>query len=401
MERRMKRAQRRETLLSRRRLLSALAAGGAATVLAACGGGGSKSASGTNERATASAGIAGTSPTGSANSPQWDQTVAAAKKEGKVVVNLYPGAAYDHIMKSFTEAFPGIKEEHTSLVPVDFTPRITQERKAGVFTWDVAIIPTSTALQVLRPQGVWDPIKPVLIQPSVLDDKAWHDGFAAGFIDSDHELTYAFSLNRSEGVYINTDQVKDGEIRSFNDLLAPKWKGKMVLPDVRTIGSAFWPMTIARQKLGDEIIKQLFVDQQPLLSRDRTQITDFMVRGSYPVGVGPFPLRLQELQRQGLGKNLKTIQIPEFDYQSSGSTLWLVNKAPHPNAATVFLNWLLSTDAQTQWAKEVQDNSRRIGVPPGNPDLVVSPGLKLTQIDSAEMLPEVIKTQDIAKQVIK
>ncbi len=38
---------------------------------------------------------------------------------------------------------------------------------------------------------------------------------------------------------------------------------------------------------------------------------------------------------------------------------------------------------------------------PGNPDAVVPPGVKLTQIDSEETLPEVIKTQELAKQLIR
>ena len=52
---------------------------------------------------------------------------------------------------------PDIKLEHTGLHSQDFAPRIMQERQASLYTWDVATIPTSTALQVLRPAGVWDP----------------------------------------------------------------------------------------------------------------------------------------------------------------------------------------------------------------------------------------------------
>ena len=86
--------------------------------------------------------------------------VAAARKEGKVVVNTFPGDGYARALKPFTQAYPDIKLEHTSLHSQDFAPRILQERRANSFTWDVAMIPTSTALQVLRPAGVWDPIRP-------------------------------------------------------------------------------------------------------------------------------------------------------------------------------------------------------------------------------------------------
>ena len=81
--------------------------------------------------------------------------------------------------------------------------------------------------------------------------------------------------------------------------------------------------------------------------------------------------------------------------------LWLVNRAPHPHAATLFANWLLTKDAQVHWAREVELNSRRIGVEPGNPHLLPPKGAKLFQVDAEENLSEVVKTQDIAKAVIK
>jgi hypothetical protein len=54
-----------------------------------------------------------------------------------------------------------------------------------------------------------------------------------------------------------------------------------------------------------------------------------------------------------------------------------------------------------QWAKDVETNSRRVGIEPGNPQLAVPRGARFYQVDAEENLPEVIKTQDIAKSVIK
>ena len=331
---------------------------------------------------------------------EWEQVVAAAKKEGKVAVNTFTGQGYARIFKLFSQAYPEIRLDHTNLESADFAPRLIQERKAGVYTWDVTTIPTSTALQVMKQAGVWDPIRPAIIAPEVRNDASWRGGFEAGFLDRD-KLSYAFALVRSLGVFVNIDQVKDGELKSVKDLLAPKWKGKIVVSDPRVIGSTFWPLTVARLKLGDSIMKQLLVDQEPVLSRDRNQLSEFMVRGRYPIGIGLNVLAIQDFQTHGVGRNVKTLLLPEFDYQSSGSAVWLLNRAPHPNAARVFVNWLLTKPAQTAWAKELQTNSRFVGVEPGNPDAVVPAGLSLVQIDSEEMLPEVVKTQDLAKQLIK
>jgi len=61
----------------------------------------------------------------------------------------------------------------------------------------------------------------------------------------------------------------------------------------------------------------------------------------------------------------------------------------------------LTREAQAAWAKELQTNSRLVGVEPGNPEGIVPAGLALTQIDSEELLPEIVKTQDIARQLIR
>jgi ABC-type glycerol-3-phosphate transport system substrate-binding protein len=129
------------TRLSRRRLLRTVLVGGAAAAVGA-------------RRVSAA------DP-----SPEWAPLLAAARREGKIVVNTFPGDGYGRALKPFTQAFPDIKVEHTSLHSQDFAPRIMQERKAGSFTWDLSIIPTSTALQVLRPAGVWDPIRPLILLP--------------------------------------------------------------------------------------------------------------------------------------------------------------------------------------------------------------------------------------------
>jgi iron(III) transport system substrate-binding protein len=337
-----------------------------------------------------------------ANTPEWAQIVAGAKKEGKVVVNTFPGDGYKRVLKAFTQAYPEIKLEHTSLHSQDFAPRILQERQANIFTWDVATIPTSTALQVLRPAGVWDPVRPAIVLPEAKEDAGWDGGFERGFSAvKDRALTYGFVAARAAGIAVNADLVKDAPIRSLTDLLDSRWKGKLLLPDVRVMGDAFWPMTGARLTLGDDVIKRLYVDQEPVLSRDTRQIAEFMVRGRYPIALAVNPLLLGQFQKQGLGKNIKLLHLPEIDVMSFSSTLWLVNRAPHPSAAKLFANWLLTKDAQAHWAREVEQNSRRVGVEPGNPHLLPPRGAKFFQVDAEENLPEVIKTQDIAKAVLK
>jgi len=50
-------------------------------------------------------------------------------------------------------------------------------------------------------------------------------------------------------------------------------------------------------------------------------------------------------------------------YVSSFGSLGLMNRAPHPNAAVVFINWLLTKEGQLVWSKAVNAVSRRVDVP--------------------------------------
>ena len=352
--------------------------------------------------AGAAAGPAGRAGRRPRRQPEWAALLAAAKKEGKVVVNTFPGDGYDRALKPFAQAYPDIKLEHTSLHSQDFAPRILQERKAGSFTWDVATIPTSTALQVLRPAGVWDPVRPAIVLPEAKDDAGWEGGFERGFsVVKDGALTYGFLANRGGGVTINTDLVKDDQIRSFTDLLDPAWKGKLLLPDVRVMGDTFWPMTSARLNLGDDIIKRLFVDQEPVLSRDTRQVAEFMVRGRFPIALGVNPLLLKQFQRQGLGKNLKLLRFPEMDTVNFGTTAVAGQPRAPSERGPLLINWLLTKDAQVvgraRWRRTAVGwaSSRATGV------RRCPKGAKFFQVDAEENLPHVVKTQDIARAVIK
>lgn len=101
-------------------------------------------------------------------------------------------------------------------------------------------------------------------------------------------------------------------------------------------------------------MKQLLVDPEPVLSRDRNQLTEFMVRGRYPIAIGLNALALQDFQRHGVGKSLKTQLQPELDYQASGSTVWLLNKAPHPMPPRSSSTGCSRRMRRRRWARELQ-----------------------------------------------
>jgi iron(III) transport system substrate-binding protein len=129
------------------------------------------------------------------------------------------------------------------------------------------------------------------------------------------------------------------------------------MADVR-MGDGYLPMTGIFSALGESALKTMIVDQEPVFSRERRQIIEGVVRGRYPIGMALFDTILPEFVEQGLGRNVKPLILPEADYIPAEGIM-LFNKAPHPNAAKLFVNWFLTKDGQTGMAQGLKHNSRR------------------------------------------
>jgi iron(III) transport system substrate-binding protein len=333
----------------------------------------------------------------------WDELVAAAKKEGKVAVNTFPGAGYRQALTQFEEKYPGIKVEQTTMIAREIATKAIQEQKAGVYSFDVTQIPATTALSVMLPAGVWAPMPPAIIHPEVTGDQYWIGGFKRGFADASGQYGYNFGWNKYRGPYINTDLVKPGEITSGKDLLNPKWKGKMVLMDPRSGGfTANWATTI-RKKEGDEYLKKLFIDQEPVITRDQRQATEMLIRGGFAFGSGPDDALLDDFRKSGVTVNVTSQPLSDANY-IQGGTVWLFKNAPNPNAAKLFINWILSKEGQEIYMKQaLNQNSRRADVVPILPEEYPSPeeAKSLIFFDTEEWVREVETTQKLATELMK
>jgi len=407
--------------MSRRSVLRLLGIGSAAALAAACSpsapasptakpaAAASPAAAGSPSAAASPAAKPAASPAASAASgiskADWDQIVAGAKSEGALSLATYAGTGYRVIVEAFEKAYPGIKVEHSQFQSSsrDYLPRLLQEQKAGLYTWDVAIMTTQEMLRQAVPIGAAVPIRPLLVLPEVLDDSVWIDGFEGGFTDNGKQWQYSIGRDIESQIWINTDQVKDGEITKLDDLLDPKWRGKMVGGDPRSKGSGFTPTTMMRVVTGsDDIVKKLWVDQEVVVGTDARQLTEFMVRGRYPLGVGAVDRRiLADFQAQGLGMNIKVNPIPEIEYTNAGSNnLWIVAKAPHPKAAQVFVNWVLTKEGSSVYAPNASINSRRLDVPAVDEAVRPVKGVKYLRSDDESLLEPGIKTQEMAKALL-
>jgi ABC-type Fe3+ transport system substrate-binding protein len=126
------------------------------------------------------------------------------------------------------------------------------------------------------------------------------------------------------------------------------------------------------------------------------------VRGRYPIGLAYDPGELDQFQDQGLGKNIGPLDdhIYKIRQITPGyGNLGLVDKAPHPNAAAVYINWLLSKEGQEEWVK-VPRASRRTDVKPTRLDMAPKPGLTYFNGYAEQFTKERQDLARIAKEAI-
>lgn len=374
--------------INRRRFLATTGAAGASFGLAAC----APSAPATLPTSP--------EPGKAAWEQQWDGLVAAAKKEGELVVMTAQGASYRKALNAFEEAFPGITLQHTSGNASTVVPRLLQEIKGGVYSHDVLLTTVTTPYKSLRPENALQPVRPLIFRPDVLDDAVWREGFEAGFFEKEKRWMYAATLDKAVGLWINTDQVRENEITKLEDLLNPKWRGKIVSTDIRSVGTT-WNVLDMKRGGGEEFVRKLYGEQKPVLVRDLRQGSEFMVKGQYAIGIGlPNEDIIRDFWAEGLGKNLKQIEIDWVTFLLCRSHLYAMNQMPHPNAAKLFINWFLTREVQTGWAQTVGQNSRRLDVPPGDPLKLPTPGKKYLTIENEEQQEEVDRIYELAREIL-
>ena len=148
-------------------------------------------------------------------------------------------------------------------------------------------------------------------------------------------------------------------------------------------------------------IKRLLVDQKPAYSRDSRQITEAIVRGTYPVAIGVTPPVLAEFQSQGVGKNVIPLKLNEPPgVAPSNGGIWLFSRAPHPNAAKIFVNWILSKEGGAVWSQAAKENSRRADVTPFDPETLPDPSKELYWASREENAQKEAETRVIMEKLV-
>lgn len=335
---------------------------------------------------------------------RWEDVLAAAKREGQVLVHGGPGASYEQALtQGFRKKYPDIKVTFVGLSGRDAIPKIVRERQAGEYHWDVYVGGTPSILQGLKPIGAFVSLKPALILPEVLDDKAWRGGLFSAWMDAEKTYTLGFEETVSPLSVINWDFVKKDDLKSFQDLMKPQFADKIVWDDPRLPGQGVNTAQVFLLNFGPEFLAELVSKQKITYSTIPRQGAEWVVTGRYPIGLAVATEEIARFQTQGLGKNISIFE-GGVKIQSAGpgfGTVSMMDHAPDPNAAKVYINWLLSKDGQSDWVKATGHNSRRLDVAPGDQTTYPVAGKTYQDTQTEEQIPVRERAAQIAKANIK
>jgi len=297
---------------------------------------------------------------------EWEKTLAAAKKEGQVAVYI---SGYEEVLPDFQKEYPEIKVLAVTGRGNQIGQRLIAERRGEKFLADVVSSGGVTTYQQLHVAKVFDPIKPALLLPEITDTSKWYQNIHH-YADPEGQYVISYVGSATYGsVSYNTKLVDAKEFKSYWDLLNLKWKGKIISRDIRVPGpgSGNARLFYYLPDVGPSFIRKLYGEMGVTLFRDYRQGSDWLAVGKAAIC---FFCEVDVSKQQGLPVDTFGPRV----FKEGGGlvqqfgTLALVNRAPHPNAAKVFINWLLSRKGQMALQKNMLNtenpaDSLRIDIP--------------------------------------
>ena len=265
----------------------------------------------------------------------WDAVIAAAKREGQVVVySTYMSPKTHQAVGDAFEKKYGIRVELLQ-GRGEIRERVRIEQASGRYLGDVLHTAITVAvrardenhsLQQLGPMPGLARLKPEFKRRT------------------DDHMAPIFTINY--GILVNTRLVKPGEEpQGWQDLLDPKWKGKILADDPRASGGGRVMFHMTYDKFGRAFQEKL-ATQELAFARDYQESVRRVARGEYPIYV-PFILS-EAANLRGLPV---TYVVPRegVTYGSYASTI--LKNPPHPNAARLMADFYLSDEAQAVYAR--------------------------------------------------
>src|ERR1041384_692669 len=221
----------------------------------------------------------------SAEAPaEWQRLTAAAKKEGKVVIGAPPGNDFRNELQTALKKRFDLDSEFIQAPRPNLMSKIVAEKKAGVASVDAFLIGPCTGNSLLK-ADLFQPLAPAMILPEVKDPAKWFGDHLWADNQTGKNVLYSFVAQITPSIYYNTQLVKAQDLRSYNDLLNPKWKGKIGLRDPRVPGGGLAMWAFLLDMKGEEYIRKL-AQQEMFVGRNARQIADALAKASLALTIG-------------------------------------------------------------------------------------------------------------------
>jgi len=170
----------------------------------------------------------------------------------------------------------------------------------------------------------------------------------------DDQTYWTSSLSNVNVVVYNTKLVsKENTPKRYEDLLDPKWTGKMAM---EKYGYEWFAnvMYVMGEERGKAFMKKLG-EQKISYRGGRTLNTELLAAGEFSLGIALYLHRARDMRNKGAPIDWLMLEPAVANLHPAG----LSAKAAHPNAGKLFISYLLSQPVQEGFARNGQLPARK------------------------------------------
>ena len=245
-----------------------------------------------------------------------------AKKEGELLV-YYSHPIVQVMLDAFNKKYD-LKGKGWRGGSEAGMQRITAEHKAGKYDWDIVLNPAHDCESLAREKLVVEvrsPYHPDLVERGLPAHRQWA----------------AFNLDVFTAAY-NTKLLKKEDLpKSYEDLLDPKWKGKLA---VEANDHAWYGALLADmgEERGSKLFERLITTNGLSVRKGHSLLAGMVAAGEVPLALTVYSWNAPQLKRKGAP--IETYFMPPLF--AIMSAVAMSSKAPHPHAAALFYDFVLS-----------------------------------------------------------
>lgn len=267
-----------------------------------------------------------------------EKLIQAAKKDGSLTwyTTLIVGQVVRPLVEAFKEKY-GINVEFVSMSGQDVSLRVMNEAKAGAIAADV-----------------FDGFMPFVVLSKAGLVAQYEPESAAGYLPALREHGGMGTANFLQPITaaVNTDVVAEADYpKTFQDLLDPKWKDKMAwsnFPSITGVAGFVGSVLISMgEEKGMEYLRKLSEQNIANVPSNPRVVLDQAIAGQYPVVLGILNYHAAISAEQGA-----PVKWLPLDYTPVVSAMvGVVKDSPKPNAARLFVDYMVSEEGQKVFAK--------------------------------------------------